>query len=87
MGSGTVRVRLFGPARTAFGQAVAEVPSGTPAEVVEALLVGATEAQRAVVATCGRWVNGEPADEARALRDGDELALLPPVSGGAGEGR
>ena len=83
---GTVRIRLFGPARTAFGRAVAEVAPGSVADALAALLEGATDAQLALVATCGRWVNGAPADEATPLRPGDELALLPPVSGGCGEG-
>lgn len=81
---GPVRIRLFGPARTAFGTALAEAPAGSVAEVVAALLREGTPEQAAVVATCGRWVNGEPAADETPLRGGDELALLPPVSGGCG---
>lgn len=84
MGQGTVTVRLFGPARSAFGRAVVEAPSGSVAEVVAALLAGASEDQRAVVATCGRWVNGAPVAGDTLVGEGDELALLPPVSGGCG---
>jgi molybdopterin converting factor small subunit len=28
------------------------------------------------------WVNGEPAEPTQAIDDGDEVAVLPPVSGG-----
>lgn len=40
----------------------------------------------AVLESARVWVNGdEPADgEATALVDGDEVAVIPPVSGGAG---
>lgn len=81
---GPVRIRLFGPARTAFGTASVEAPAGSVAEVVASLLARATPAQAALVATCGRWVNGEPAVDETSLGAGDELALLPPVSGGCG---
>jgi len=37
----------------------------------------------AVVPTCAIWVNGEPAALERPVGDDDEVALLPPVSGGA----
>jgi molybdopterin converting factor small subunit len=79
-----VRIRFFGPARTVFGRSVAEAAPGRVAEVLAELLLGATDSQRELVATCGRWVNGAPANEETILAPGDELALLPPVSGGCG---
>lgn len=36
----------------------------------------------AVLAGSRVWVNGEPADVDRTLGEGDEVAVLPPVSGG-----
>lgn len=30
------------------------------------------------------WVNGEPAEPGDRVGDGDEIAVLPPVSGGSG---
>jgi len=35
-----------------------------------------------IVAASNVWVNGEPAEIADGLFDGDEVAVLPPVSGG-----
>jgi molybdopterin converting factor small subunit len=37
----------------------------------------------AVLPTCRVWVNGETADSDTAIGDSDEVAVLPPVSGGA----
>ena len=36
-----------------------------------------------VLRTCRVWVNGESADPATPVGDSDEVAVLPPVSGGA----
>jgi sulfur-carrier protein len=36
-----------------------------------------------VLSTCAIWVNGETAPPSYALCAGDEVAVLPPVSGGA----
>ena len=37
----------------------------------------------AVLANSRVWVNGEPADREDPVVAGDEVAVLPPVSGGA----
>lgn len=35
-----------------------------------------------LLTTCATWVNGEPAAPGTVLQSGDEVAVLPPVSGG-----
>jgi molybdopterin converting factor small subunit len=35
-----------------------------------------------VLATCRVWRNGEPTTDADPVGPGDEVAVLPPVSGG-----
>jgi MoaD family protein len=83
----TVTLRLFAAAREAAGRGRDEYEAGA-APTVGALLEAATTAYgetfRSVLATSRVWVNGdEPvAGRATALADGDEVAVLPPVSGG-----
>ena len=83
----TVMLRLFAAAREAAGRSVdefdrAEVPT------VGALLDAATAAYgpafAAVLGNSRCWLNGDEAASGRAttLADGDEVAVLPPVSGG-----
>ncbi len=36
----------------------------------------------ALLGTCRVWVNGEPADPDTPVSAADEVAILPPVSGG-----
>ena len=83
----TVTLRLFAAAREAAGRGRDEYDrAGAP--TVGALLDAATSAYgptfAAVLASSRVWVNGdEPADgRATVLADGDEVAVLPPVSGG-----
>ena len=83
----TVTLRLFAAAREAAGRGHDEFePEHAP--TVGALLEGAAARygpRFADVVACSRvWVNGdEPADaSATILADGDEVAVLPPVSGG-----
>jgi sulfur-carrier protein len=76
-------LRLFASVRIAAGTGRDDVPGDTVAEVLD-------EARRrygtdfaAVLQGCRVWLNGEPADPGAAVHDGDEVAVLPPVSGGA----
>ncbi len=79
------RLRLFGLARVAAGTGSDWVPAGTVAEAISWAgdRYGPTFTE--LLATCQIWVNGEPAEGNRLLTDTDEVAVLPPVSGGCGD--
>ena len=77
------RLRLFAGARDAAGCAVDDVPGATVGDVLDAARARYGDAFTQVLPTCRVWVNGEPADDAAGVGDGDEIAVLPPVSGGA----
>ena len=73
----TVNVRLFAGLRERAGWSQREVDAATVGEVWRALELG-DEPPGLLYA-----VNKEYATADRALADGDEVALIPPVSGGA----
>jgi molybdopterin synthase catalytic subunit/molybdopterin converting factor small subunit len=73
----SVRVRLFAGLRERAGWSQREIEASTVGEVWAALGLG-DEPQGLLYA-----VNKEYAGRDRALADGDEVALIPPVSGGA----
>lgn len=76
-------VRMFAAAREAAGTGRDELPGATVGDVLEAALVRYGEAFAAVLPTCRIWVNGDAADPATLVGPADEVAVLPPVSGGA----
>lgn len=79
-----VRIRLFASLREALGQSgmTLELPeNATAAAALERLLAVAPRPISAANLTMA--VNQRHATPATLLRDGDELALLPPVSGGS----
>jgi molybdopterin synthase catalytic subunit len=73
----SVRVRLFAGLRERAGWSVREVEAATVGDVWRALDLGDEPAGLLYA------VNRAYAERDRALRDGDEVALIPPVSGGA----
>jgi molybdopterin converting factor small subunit len=76
------RLRLFASAREAAGTGRDVVDGATVADVLAGARdrYGTTFAD--VLATCRIWVNGEPAEVDTVVHDTDEVAVLPPVSGG-----
>ena len=81
----TVRLRLFARAREAAGTASAALDAASLGELLDHARADYGAEFAAVLASSRVWINGEePADgDATMLADGDEVAVLPPVSGGA----
>ena len=75
-------LRLFASAREAAGTARDDVPGDSVGAVLDAASERYGEQFTAVLARCRVWRNGEPADRNEPVGDGDEVAVLPPVSGG-----
>jgi MoaD family protein len=73
---------MFAAARDAAGTGRADIDAATVGEVLARAEVEYGEDFTAVLKSCRVWVNGEPADATTAVRAGDEVAILPPVSGG-----
>jgi MoaD family protein, archaeal len=82
-----VRVRLFAALREAADTSEAEASGNTVGEVVDSLSARFGERFAAVAAVSSFVVNGERAGRATVIAEGDEVALLPPVSGGRGRFR
>ncbi|MDQ6838760.1 MAG: MoaD/ThiS family protein [Actinomycetota bacterium] len=77
-----VTLRMFAAARQEAGTGRASVHATTVGQVLDDAASRYGVGWARVVAISRVWVNGEPAEVARALRAGDEVAVLPPVSGG-----
>jgi MoaD family protein len=78
----TVRVRLFAALRELAGASDVEASGATVGDVVTALSERYGERFAKVARAGSVVVDGERVLTDRALADGDEVALLPPVSGG-----
>jgi len=77
------RVRLFASARDAAGTGADEIDGATVAEVLRKAEARYGQRFSDVLPTCKVWVNGNDAAPDAALGPDDELAVLPPVSGGS----
>lgn len=75
-------LRLFATIRVAAGTGKATIPGNTVAEVLENATAEYGSGFADLIPSCRIWVNGKTADSDTAVTDADEVALLPPVSGG-----
>jgi molybdopterin converting factor small subunit len=76
-------LRLFAAAREGAGTGRDEVAAATVGEVLQEAAARYGERFAAVAARSRVWLNGQPAELSAAVGDQDEVAVLPPVSGGA----
>jgi sulfur-carrier protein len=78
------RLRLLGPARDAAGTGSEFVPGHTVGDVVTEAKVRFGEPLSSLMDQSRIWVNGDEADFDTPVGDEDEVAVIPPVSGGCG---
>lgn len=78
-----IRVRLFAALRELAGAGeLSDVPGRTVGELADALGSRFGDRFSQIAAVSSFVVNGERASWSTAVADGDEIAILPPVSGG-----
>jgi MoaD family protein len=77
-----VTVRLFAALRELAGSSHVDAQGDTVGDVVEALSARFGDRFAGVARVGSAVVDGERADAATPLAEGQEMALLPPVSGG-----
>lgn len=75
-------LRLFAQAREVAGASVVHCGGATVAEVLENATKTFGEPFSEVVHMSKIWVNGEEVHREHPVSDKDEVAVLPPVSGG-----
>jgi sulfur-carrier protein len=76
-------LRLFAGAREAAGTGRATVDAVTVQGVVDEATVRFGPSFAQILPVCRVWLNGEPATGSEPVGPTDEVAILPPVSGGA----
>lgn len=76
-------LRLFAAAREAAGTGRDDVDGRTVGEVLDVAVARYGDGFAAVLERCKVWRNGDEAARDEPVDDGDEIAVLPPVSGGS----
>lgn len=75
-------LRLFARAREIAGTGSIDVPGATVDDVVAEAVRRFGPDFAALLPSCRIWLNGEAVSGSTAVTDKDEVAVLPPVSGG-----
>ena len=81
-GPAAVVLLFFASAREAAGRSRDDISAATVGDAMDQARARYGEPFASVLARSRIWVNGEPASAGHVLHDGDEVAVLPPVSGG-----
>jgi molybdopterin synthase sulfur carrier subunit len=76
------RLRMFGPAREAAGVSEVMLPGQSVGAIMTAAATQFGEPFAAILATSKVWLNGDPVGPDAPVIDADEIAVIPPVSGG-----
>ena len=77
-------LRLFAAAREALGAGSLEISAANVQGVIDVAIARPGGQRLAeLLPTCTIWLNGDAVAWDTAVADGDEVAVLPPVSGGA----
>ena len=77
-------LRLFAAAREAASATSVRLEGNTVGEILAAASTRFGGSFEEILRTSRVWVNGEPAGDADLVSPDDEVAVLPPVSGGCG---
>lgn len=77
------QLRLFASAREAAGTKHDTVPGATVGAVLDAAVARYGSDFAGILETAAVWCNGDPVGHDHPVGDRDEVAVLPPVSGGS----
>lgn len=75
-------LKFFAGAREAAGESSTVIAAGTVGELLDTAVKIYGKDLEKMIGISRIWLNGEPADPSQALKDSDEVAILPPISGG-----
>jgi len=73
---------LFGPARQAAGVSRIVLPGRDVGEIIAAAEDRFGDVFVQIMATSSVWLNGDAVEPDAPVEDADEVAVIPPVSGG-----
>ncbi len=77
-----VTLRLFAGAREIAGAGTMSYQANTVQDLLTQAQDDLGDEFTRILSISRVWINGEPAEEDLPISDGDEVAVLPPVSGG-----
>jgi len=77
-----VTLRLFAQARESAGASSVELDGSTVGDVLDEATRRFGTPFDDVLSISNVWLNGTPVERSESVADGDEVAVLPPVSGG-----